>query len=146
MTAVTRAAALRPNIGTRRRRAETHPLRTGRQLRRLARDPVLAHAERDLLARVDARIAPRDGMYVGNAAHYFSVGLSATRSIDAALPSAPGRILDMPCGHGRVLRFLRARFPDESVVACDLDSDGVAFCAERFRAEPVVSSPDLASV
>jgi SAM-dependent methyltransferase len=78
------------------------------------------------------------------------VGLSAIRAIDSALAaagaSAPRRMLDMPCGHGRVLRFLRARFPEAAAVACDLDDDGVAYCAERFGAEGVRSSAHLASV
>ncbi len=142
------AAEVRPKIGTRRRRLETHPLRTDIQRRRLARAGTTADAA--LLARVDTRIAPRDEMYVGDGEHYFSVGLSAIASVDACITAAgaasPRRILDMPCGHGRVLRFLRARFPDAATVACDLDADGVAFCTGRFGAEGVRSSADLSAV
>jgi SAM-dependent methyltransferase len=82
-------------------------------------------------------------MYVGDGEHYFSVGLSALRCIGDA---EPRRVLDMPCGHGRVMRFLRARWPDAELVACDLDQDGAAFCARRFGAEPVGSSTDLDSL
>jgi SAM-dependent methyltransferase len=124
---------LRPHWGTLRRRAETHPLRTW-----LQRGP--------RLPGVDARISPHDAMYVGDGAHYFSVGASALRSIEPVAPEAPLRVLDMPCGHGRVLRFLKRRYPDAALVACDLDETGVEFCAERFGAEPVISSPELASV
>jgi SAM-dependent methyltransferase len=119
--------------GTLRRRAQTHPLRTWVQRGRR-------------FGGVDARISPHDAMYVGDGAHYFSVGESALRCIERVAPPAPRRVLDMPCGHGRVLRFLKRRYPDATLVACDLDENGVAFCANRFGADPVISEPDLASV
>jgi SAM-dependent methyltransferase len=142
------AAELRPRIGTRRRRVETHALRTGLQRRRLARAPGLTSSERTLLGKVNARIAPADAMYVGDGAHYFGVGLSAIRCVEAAAgtEAPPERILDMPCGHGRVLRFLAARYPGAALVASDLDAGGVAFCSERFGAQAVLSTPDLADV
>jgi SAM-dependent methyltransferase len=135
---------LRPRIGTRRRRLQTHPLKTRRERNRLARD--LDPAERELVSKVDSTISPRDAMYIGDGAHYFSVGLSALRAIEAAGAPVSGRILDMPCGHGRVLRFLKARYPAAAIVACDLDADGVAFCADRFEAQPQQSSEDLGSL
>jgi len=52
------------------------------------------------------------------------------------------RILDLPCGHGRVLRFLRAAFPHAELAACDLNRDGVDFCAQTFGAKPIYSDPD----
>jgi SAM-dependent methyltransferase len=141
---------MRPRIGTRLRRIETHRLRVGLERRRLARRPGLTAAERALLEGVDPAIAPRDAMYVGDGEHYFSVGLSALRCVESALTESgaapPRQMLDMPCGHGRVLRFLARRFPDATAVACDLDSDAVAFCAERFGALPMRSSADLADV
>ena len=136
------AAELRPRLGTRRRRIETHRLRTERQRARLAADS--AAAERTLLDAVDPRISPHDAMYTGDGRHYFSVGLDAIRAIDTAAPAAaPARILDLPCGHGRVLRFLKARFPDASITACDLDPDGIAFCADSFGALAAQSSTEL---
>ena len=45
----------------------------------------------------------------------------------------------MPCGHGRVLRTLRAAYPQAEIVACDIDTDGVDFCAKTFDAIPVYS-------
>ena len=51
-------------------------------------------------------------------------------------------ILDLPCGHGRVMRWLRATFPKASLTACDIDGDGVSFCAETFGARPALSSTD----
>jgi SAM-dependent methyltransferase len=46
-------------------------------------------------------------------------------------------ILDLPSGHGRVARILRAEYPDARLTACDIDRDGVDFCAEAFAARPV---------
>ena len=55
-------------------------------------------------------------------------------------------LLDLPSGHGRVLRYLRAAFPDARIVACDLDPDAVAFCETAFGAEPVVSDEDASRI
>lgn len=49
------------------------------------------------------------------------------------------KILDLPCGHGRVLRFLRAMFPPARITACDVLEDGVDFCARTLGAEPLYS-------
>jgi SAM-dependent methyltransferase len=98
--------------------------------------------------RLDRTISPNDGMLAGNDRHYFSVGRSALLSIKRALACAgedmvpPRRILDFPCGHGRVLRYLRAEFPQSEITACDLLEDGVDFCAATFGAIPVYSDPD----
>lgn len=97
-------------------------------------------------------ISPSDtmsGTYRGALAHYFSVGASALRSIELAMSATAKRdvksVLDLPCGHGRVLRHLKARFPEAKLTACDLDRDGVDFCASRFGAVPVYSmeQPEL---
>lgn len=108
-----------------------------------------------LFLPIDARfqdmvteIAPDDAMFDGDADHYLSVGLSALRAIEAALDGrpVPRRILDLPCGHGRVTRLLRARFPDAAIAASDIDHAGVAFAASRFRAEGVPSDGDFRSL
>jgi methylase of polypeptide subunit release factors len=39
----------------------------------------------------------------------------------AASKSELNAILDFPCGHGRVLRNLKAAFPNAEITACDLD-------------------------
>jgi SAM-dependent methyltransferase len=143
-------AEVRPRVGTRLRRLATHRLRTRLQRRRLARTAGLTAEERPMVQAVDPAIAPRDTMYVGDGEHYFSVGLSALRCVESAHAEVgaapPRRMLDMPCGHGRVLRFLVRRFPDATAVACDLDPDAVAFCAQQFGALAVHSSEDLADV
>src|SRR5581483_10052394 len=71
------------------------------------------------------RISPRDEMYAGDADHYFGVGRSALRCVRLAMLAAGKqrvcRILDLPSGHGRVLRYLKAAFPEARLTACDLD-------------------------
>jgi len=138
---------LRTRLGAVRRRARALSFRTEAQKRRLLEDPTLAARERELLGEVESRISPRDTMYTGDGAHYFKVGLSAMRAVEEALRRANlpvvGRVLDLPCGHGRVLRFLVRRFPRAAFTACDLDRDAVDFCARAFGATPVYSRIDL---
>ena len=96
-------------------------------------------------SEVNREISPYDLMYKGSGhpERYFRWGTEALRCIELALLTAGKvdvrRILDLPCGHGRVLRTLRAAFPEAEVTACDLDRDAVDFCAERLRAVPVYS-------
>jgi SAM-dependent methyltransferase len=95
-------------------------------------------------------VSPRDVMHRSDPGRYFVVGGDALEAITrfiafVGLPE-PRSILDLPCGHGRVLRFLRARFPEASIAASDVDTDGVDFCASTFGARPVYSTPDLAQV
>ncbi len=93
-------------------------------------------------------ISPDDKMFAGDANHYFGVGRSALACIDTCLQaarkpvSAVNRILDLPCGHGRVLRYLQRAFPEAELTACDLLRDGVDFCAGTFGATPVYSEED----
>lgn len=81
---------------------------------------------------------------------YWEVGESAANVILGAIGtsflSRVDNVLDLPCGHGRVLRHLKALFPNARMTACDLDESGVDFCAKTFGADPVVSKPDLADV
>lgn len=138
---------LHPHLGKVRRWVRTLPARTRRQKERLLDDPALEAKELELLKQVETRISAGDGMYTGNGAHYYNVGLAAIRSIEEAINAAQlgsvNRILDLPCGHGRVLRFLVRRFPQAEITASDLDRKGVDFCARVFGAEAVYSQPDL---
>ena len=88
----------------------------------------LTPAEADLLGRISTRVHRHDSMYLpGQAEHYLSVGLSAARVLGAALQAKPtpsvGSVLDFPCGYGRVLRFLKAMFPEASVTALKSNAD-----------------------
>lgn len=101
---------------------------------------------------VDQTISPNDLMYRTDPTYYFHWASEGLRSVVGPMAmagpdrSAPRRILDLPCGHGRVLRALRAAFPDAEVVACDLDREAVDFCATTFGATPVYSADDPASI
>jgi SAM-dependent methyltransferase len=98
-------------------------------------------------AAIDQRISPHDAM---NNQWYFQVGRSAVQNIALACLSsqlhAVTHVLDLPCGHGRVLRHLVRLFPGAEVHACDLDRDGVQFCAETFGAKPINSREELTEV
>lgn len=135
------------HLGVVRRWLRTLPMRTRRQTQRLLDDAALEARERELLKLVETRISAGDGMYTGDGAHYYKVGLSAIRSIEEAIDAAQlgpiKRILDLPCGHGRVLRFLVRRFPQAEITASDLDRKGVDFCAKVFGTEAVYSEPNL---
>jgi len=129
------------------RKLGTSRIRTAWQKHQLLKQPTFEARDRDLLRRVDSRISPADGMYTGNGDHYFNVGLSAIRCIDEALSQAGlesvRAILDMPCGFGRVTRFLARRFPDAHVTGCEIQRDAVRFCQRTFGASPAYSSTDL---
>jgi SAM-dependent methyltransferase len=58
----------------------------------------------------------------------------------------PQRILDLPCGHGRVTRHLRARFPSAHITVCDISRPGVDFCVNAFGAEGIYSPGDLSKL
>ncbi|ODT07205.1 MAG: hypothetical protein ABS58_08240 [Mesorhizobium sp. SCN 65-20] len=91
-------------------------------------------------------VSYRDTM-LDNDDHYLSVGVSAFQAIRRALNlhglDAPSTILDLPCGHSRVTRVLRAAFPDAKIYVCDIDTDGTEFCSEEFHAEPLAAGTDF---
>ena len=118
----------------------------GKQPLEPGRAELLAEAEaadRALIEAVDGHVHPDDLMFRDDPRHYLDVGLSAVGCIERALGGRePGRVLDYPCGFGRVMRFLRARYPDAELTAADVQRRAVGFCARRFRADPVVVPPE----
>jgi SAM-dependent methyltransferase len=103
--------------------------------------------QKNLLKMVSLKIHPQDGMYAPlSAEHYLRVGLDAIRNIESSLAGAkdgPQRILDLPCGHGRVMRFLKARFPEAELFAMEIDKSGLEFCGKTFLARMLKSQPDF---
>jgi SAM-dependent methyltransferase len=99
--------------------------------------------------RVKTRIAPGEDMLTGgpNLRNYFEVAESAMTQIKAGIEDAgmlpPKRILDLPCGYGRVLRYLRAEWPEAALTAMDINAEAVQFCAASFAARPVISRDPL---
>ena len=91
-------------------------------------------------------IAPDDDMCCGDADHYFRVGREALAFVrDARMMTGGdhvGAILDLPCGYGRVARWLRGGFPGARLTVSDTNASGVAFCVEHFGATGVVAQLD----
>lgn len=143
-----------PYLGALRRFVRALPPRTQLQKKKLLSDSTLTERERELLSKVSSRIYYNDGMYDGNGAHYYKVGLSAIHCIDEALRRTTltanskdlRTILDLPCGSGRVMRFLVQRFPEAEITACELEPGPVQFCVRAFGAEPAYSSANLDEV
>jgi SAM-dependent methyltransferase len=111
----------------------------------LLTSPDLGPEGKRWLNQVSLKVHSDDQMYVASAAQqYLTVGLSALRCVNKALKisrtSAVRTILDLPCGHGRVLRFLKAAFPEARVVACDIDAMAVSFCKRAFSVEAILSN------
>jgi SAM-dependent methyltransferase len=101
--------------------------------------------------RVSDRIGHKDGMFKkGFEDHYFSVGRSALEAVRLAMLAAKlegfRNILDLPCGHGRVLRALKGAFPNAHFTACDLNRAGVDFCVAQFGATGDYSHADPAQI
>lgn len=99
--------------------------------------------------RVVTKVHPREDMLTGgpDLRLYFEVGESALQQIQIGLRASgsplPRRILDLPCGYGRVMRYLRAAWPQSEITAMDLNQDAVDFCASTFGARAVVSEQPL---
>jgi SAM-dependent methyltransferase len=95
-------------------------------------------------------IASDDEMWRGDRDWYFAIGAGGLqailRGLVASRLTAVRTLLDLPCGHGRVARHLRAAFPEARLTFCDLNPSAVDFCAARLGGEAVVSAPDLTSL
>jgi SAM-dependent methyltransferase len=105
----------------------------------LVESPDLDDFEVRMLDLVSLRVHHRDGMYHGDGTHYLGAGISALRCIRECLRVARadlryGSILDFPSGHGRVMRFMRAAWPEACLTAGEIDGVAVAFCIREFDA------------
>lgn len=92
-------------------------------------------------------ISERDAMFraVPNKESYLRAGktVADTLSMGVALSELkPQSILDYGCGHGRILRWLQAYWPQAKLTAADVQPDQIAFCARTFGATPFqISKP-----
>ena len=95
--------------------------------------------------RLITEVSPRDTF----GAHFsrgstVAAGVSALECIrdalDAVGKDGVSSLLDFPSGHGRILRVLKAAFPDARLAAGELDRDAVDFCAQTFGAAPIYSA------
>jgi cyclopropane fatty-acyl-phospholipid synthase-like methyltransferase len=97
-------------------------------------------------AALMVNISPDERMPADDVAGYLAVGESALHAIRLAQRAAGAdtftSILDFPSGHGRVLRWLKAAFPDARLTACDVLPDAVDWCARQLGATGVLSSQE----
>jgi methylase of polypeptide subunit release factors len=107
--------------------------------KRLSDSAALSEKEKALVEKVSSRVYPGDGMYVecSDTVEYLSAGLSAIRCIDDALRESNREchvqnILDFPSGYGRVLRFLKIRFPDANITVSEINPIALDFCRQVF--------------
>jgi SAM-dependent methyltransferase len=123
-------------------------LRSAREA--LLRSDALSNEEKYLLRNVSVRVHPNDDMYQPRTGrHYLSIGITSHRAVEAALAHAPHevrKILDLPSGYGRFLRFLKVSFPRATVCACDIQLDAMEFCRREFQVEAIISNEDFARV
>lgn len=91
-----------------------------------------------------------DEMWHAGKEWYFTVGQSGLQVVNQVLATSNlldvKRILDLPCGHGRVGRYLRAGFPNAEIIFCDINRSGVDFCTSTFNGKGLYSEPDLTTV
>jgi hypothetical protein len=88
--------------------------------------------------------ADDDMMEWGNPERYFLVGrwspiAGIERGLVAARRFDPTRILDLPSGYGRVMRYLKVTWRSAELTACDIMPGAVEFCAKTFGARAIVS-------
>ncbi|MBV8235133.1 MAG: hypothetical protein JO075_05460 [Acidimicrobiia bacterium] len=101
--------------------------------------------------RVSTAVSANDNMlFEGTLRLYFEVGADALEQIRVGLDACgigePERVLDCPSGYGRVLRYMRAAWPNAQLVAMELSPGAPEFCAVTFGARPVQSANPLWSV
>lgn len=102
-------------------------------------------------SEIDRTIAPVDDMKHAASAEeerkYFEVGRSAVELITEAMVLARrtqfARILDFPCGGGRVTRHLVKFFPEAQVSASDIEREKQAFVVSRYGAKAVDCPPNF---
>jgi len=95
-------------------------------------------------------ISPEEQMFIhGHERHYFSVGFSGLLSIIQTLSCARRNrdeiraILDFASGGGRVLRFIKAYFPEAEITAAEIDTNLLRFLQENLAVRTVQTNEDL---
>lgn len=86
----------------------------------------------------------------GHTAAYYGIGRRALHVIGAALINSPdtkySKILDFPCGWGRVTRWIRAGFPEAEIGMAEIVHEASRWCAEQFGGVPILSHPNFNEV
>jgi len=111
----------------------------------------IARSKYDNYPGLNGRISHNDDMF-DNITHYMSVGNSAIENIENALKASNKSfdslkaILDLPSGHGRVLRLLATKVSSGKITACDIDADGIKFCEKEFHCKKILSNTDISKI
>jgi SAM-dependent methyltransferase len=119
--------------------------------KRQALEDIAARWRRYEQAGVDQTISPVDDMFGANggADYYFRAGRMALELVTDAMILAQrvdfDRVLDLPCGGGRVTRHLKAFFPDAAIHVSDIDPEKQAFVAKQFGAAPHAPTSDFSA-
>ncbi len=96
---------------------------------------------------VSKTISAGDVMFRGGRDWYFPVGQSAVSCILTSLAltrlSDVKRVLDLPCGYGRVARHLSVVFRTSELYFSDIDREAVDFCSLEFGGKGIYSELDL---
>jgi SAM-dependent methyltransferase len=91
-------------------------------------------------------IAASDDMCAPDTSQYFRLGREALALLQDATSRAGGKkvesILDLPCGYGRVARWLRTAYPEARLTVSDIQGPAVAFCVEHLGATGVQATID----
>lgn len=75
---------------------------------------------------------------------YLSIGKSALDHCKHFLKGQePRRILDFPCGYGRVMRWFRSEWPAADIHGVETDAECLAFVRDTFQAKPIQADPRL---
>jgi len=98
-------------------------------------------------ATIDMTMSPHDDMMHGDSAQYQQVGVSALDVISEAMLLARRtrfpRILDLPCGGGRVTRHLLAFFPDAEIFVSDTEKPKQDFVVSQFKVRGIDCAQDF---
>ena len=94
--------------------------------------------------RVSGTVSPNDTMFEGALESYLHAGEVAFNGCMEIIGGRKiERIIDFPCGHGRVMRWLCREWPDAEMFGVEIDRDGLEFVEQTFGAIPVLGHPNL---
>lgn len=100
----------------------------------------------NIISKTNTIIHSNDEMLgPGGKEHYFNVGLSALDCINKGINvsgkniSDINKILDFPCGYGRVLRFIKSFFANADIYAAEISESYLNFCRDTFGVKVINS-------
>lgn len=99
------------------------------------------------LLNFEKAISPDDWMCKGQSSFwYFVRGYQALELIHPYIQKPDGAILDFGCGHGCVVRMIKAQFPKARVVGQDVNQEWLDWCTENLGIETIKSAEHVSDV